>query len=349
MSSNHLGFLTIKKKHHLAVVLLFLCFSACSRSPELYVIRGETMGTTYTVKVYTDLAVNEDEMREGIHESVERINRLMSNWKPDSDISRFNTLPQGASLSVAEETLAVIKLAKQIYEQTNGVLDPTLSPLIELWGFGTKDRDKVPTEEQIQAAKAKVGMDKFEINGNRLTRSTDGVTLNLSSIAKGYGVDAIAEHLQGLGHVNFFIEVGGETRMTGAGPRGAWRVGIEDPRSTWERRPLYIVQPGSNAFGTAGDYRNFFEEEGQRYTHILDPRTGYPIASKIASASILAADCATADGLATALTILGEEQAIELVESLEGIECVLLIWTEDNGLREVRSSGMSDYILESFL
>lgn len=312
-------------------------------------VRGETMGTTYTVKVYTDWSVKEKKLERGVHEAVEKINRLMSNWKPDSDISQFNTLPEGGALTVSEETMDVVKLAKDIYEKTGGVLDPTLSPLIELWGFGTKGRDHVPSDEQIQEALAKVGMDKFQIEGSKLVRSQAGVTLNLSAIAKGYGVDAVAKYLLNEGFTDFFIEVGGETRMTGVGPRGPWRVGVEDPRSTWERSPLYIVQPGTNAFGTSGDYRNFFEEGGQRYTHILDPRTGYPIASQIASASVLASDSAMTDALATALMVMGEQDAIKLVESLEGVECLLLLWTENNGLREVRSSGMGHFILESFL
>lgn len=339
----------IPKKHHLVVVLLFLSAVACSRAPEQYEFRGETMGTTYMVKVFTEQKVEEPTLRKGVHESVERINRLMSNWKPDSDISQFNTLPAGGALTVADETLAVIALARTISEQTNGVLDPTISPLIELWGFGTKNREAKPADEQIQAALAKMGMDKVRVEGNRLIRETKDVTLNLSAIAKGYGVDAIAKYLAEQGYNNFFIEVGGETRMAGVGPRGAWRVGVEDPRSKYQSSPLYIIEPGDNAFGTSGDYRIYFEEDGMRYTHILDPRTGYPIASRVASASVLAKDSATTDALATALMVLGEKEALELVESQPGVECLLLLWTEDHGLREVRSSGMSDFVLESFL
>lgn len=302
------------------------------------VIVGETMGTTYHVDVpaVIEPAVSR-ELRRAIDARLEDVNDLFSTWRPDSEISRFNGRGGDEPFPVSTETVAVLTAAAEISARTGGLFDATVGPLVDLWSFGPDRRPReVPADAEIEAARAKLGTFRFLIeNGeSKLRASSPAVRLDLSAIAKGYGVDAVAAVIREAGYDDWLVEVGGEVRVSGRSGRGdAWRLGIEKPlageRAVERVVPLPAGPDGSLvAMATSGDYRNFFEVEGVRYAHVIDPRTGRPARTDVASASVLAADCMTADAFATACCVAGPEEAYDLLID-NGLEGLLLVATGD--------------------
>lgn len=303
------------------------------------------MGTTYTVKAMAD--TDAAELSTAIKEAAEKVNQLMSNWIEDSDISRFNQLAVGESMEIAPETALVLQRAADIHELTHKAFDPTLSPLIELWGFGTKERVSFPSDADIAAVLDAKGMSHLQLEGTRLTKTGHEVKLNLGAIAKGFGVDYVAQTLESRGISRYYVEIGGEVRVSGQSPGDrAWRIGIEDPKPSEGRQIFKIVEVRGGAVATSGDYRKFFEHEGRRYSHILDPRTGKPKTSKIVSASVFAPDCMTADALATAFMILTPEEALNLVNNESTWECLIFVEQENGELQPFQSKGMSHLLLD---
>ena len=340
---------TIKKKHRLLPVLLFLSLlTACTSSePKLWESRGKTMGTTWLVKFTAGPTVDVDAISEGVQQQLDRVNNLMSTWVEDSDISRFNRYRGQDSMEIDPHTVRVIQNAIDIAQKTDGALDPTLSPLIEIWGFGKKERDpEFPSDELIADTLAKVGLQHLQLSGTRLGKAVPELTLNLGANAKGYGVDVVATFLESKGIDQYMVEVGGEVRTAApASRKNPWRIGISDPDNAATGGLIRIAQLRNHALATSGDYRLFFEKDGVRYSHILDPKTGRPIPERITSVSVIAPDCMTADALATALMVLDPDQALTIVESMPEVEC--LIFVRENGqITEHPSTGMKAFLAE---
>jgi len=334
------------KKHRYLPVLLF-CLIACQRN-ENAVFEGATMGTVYQVKI---IGKNLDRaaLEEGIRERVERVNLLMSNWVIDSDVTRFNYYSGIGPFEVSEHTAIVVKRILELARLTGGALDPTVSPLIELWGFGTQRDVPFPSEEEIRRALQMVGFEKLTLEGNFLRKSFPRLSVNLSALAKGYAVDRVSAYLEEKHITRYMINIGGEVRTSGNNHEGIpWRIGIERPEVNDRNRVYRTVAPGNNAMATSGDYRNYFEYNGIKYSHILDPRTGYPIKPNVTLASVIAPDCMTADGLATALMVLNPEEGVALIEQLQGVECLILVRGEDGTLVEppYTSSGMAAFFVD---
>ncbi|CAM2067779.1 FAD:protein FMN transferase [Sulfidibacter corallicola] len=303
------------------------------------------MGTTYSVKVVSDSPVDVLALQAEIQAVVDRINGLMSNWVETSDLSRFNRHQDTTSLEIDPETAGVIRLALNLAQETSGSFDPTVSPLIELWGFGTKKREGFPEASEVERIRELYGWEKLVLEGNQLRKTQPTLNLNLGAIAKGYAVDAVADHLAGLGFQRYMVEIGGEVRTSGSSARGVpWRIGIEDPRSDGSRKIYKVANLSGKAMATSGDYRIFFTHEGQVFSHILDPRSGYPIPRRTASVSVIADDCATADALATAFMIPEPAACIELVENRPDLECMILEYGENDELKISKSSGFDRYL-----
>ena len=336
------------RKHRLGSVLLFyLLLSGCQgKNLQVLEIKGPTMGTFFQVKIITDRQPDLVTLKTNIEAQLETVNRLMSNWKEDSDISRFNRLPSGESLEVDPHTAKVVARALEIAQNTNGAFDPTLSPLIELWGFGVKDKAiEFPGEFEIAEASDRVGYQYISLVGNNLSKTKEGVSLNLSSLAKGYAVDLVYDWLVAEHYENFLINVGGDGRVLGANAAGKpWRMAIEAPDSEQLQGIYKVTEISDVAMATSGDYRIFFEHEGIRYSHLIDPRTGRPIPALVTSVSIIAPDCMTADAYATALSILSPGEGFQLVESMPGIECLMILRNGEGRLRSGTSSGMGAYL-----
>lgn len=325
----------------LIIVAVFYRLSVFT--PELVSFSGPTMGTTYTVKFYTTEEVeNPWDLKDDVDAVLVRVNKLMSTYDPNSELSEFNKLTAGQSLTVSEEMAYVIDKALLLSRMTGGEYDVTIGPLVNLWGFGPgKREDKVPTEAEIEAAKSRVGYQFLTLDGLRLSKEKD-IYVDLSSIAKGYGVDAVAKVLQDKGIESYLVEVGGEISSKGVKPDGSpWRVAIESPaggHNIAER----IIDVTNIALATSGDYRNYFEQNGVRYSHTISPLTGRPITHRLVSVTVVDTTTTMADGLATAITVLGPEKGYEFAQE-NGIAAYLLVKT-DFGFEERPSDAFKPYL-----
>lgn len=321
----------------------------CAKHQDTIVtINGNTMGTTYSIKYAVDEGtenkISADDLKEYIEQRLKEINQLMSTYIPDSELSIINRSPANIALKLSPETEYVIAKAIELNELSSGKLDITVGPLVNLWGFGpTKRPEKTPTKEEVEAVRDYVGIDKFVIDDNKLIKLHDKVYIDLSTIAKGYGVDAIAKVLESLGVFDYLVEIGGEMKLSGLKPnQQAWVVAIEKPVSN-ERAIQRIINVGNNAIATSGDYRNYFEQDGIRYSHLIDPDTALPIQHKLVSVTVVADTALLADGLATALIVLGEEKGQELAER-ENIKALFIV-KEGNEFVEYESNAFKTLVM----
>lgn len=315
-----------------------------SSAGELAEWNGKTMGPI-TYKVIVVAAPKQDlvGVQQQVTETLERINSRMSTYQPESEVSRFNRSESTEWFEVSEETARVVQRAQELSRDSGGAFDVTVKPLVELWNFGAGRGDfKLPEEQVIQSIREQIGWQKLEVRPSppALRKSDARIQIDLSAIAKGYAVDAVAGNLETAGFKNYFVEIGGEAVARGGKPGGAsWRVGVERPQDIGQSVQR-VVELQDRAIATSGDYRNFAIVDGQRYSHEIDPATGWPIRNQVASASILAPDCMTADGLATAVMVLGPKKSEELLKKY-GAEVYFLERTE-KGFAESASEGFPE-------
>lgn len=297
-----------------------LLLTACRFGDDQDVVRlsGVTMGTAYNITaIGTDL--DQSALAAGVEDRLAAVNTSMSNWDPNSEVSRFSASHDTAPMGISGGFAEVMAAAAQVNEQSKGRFDVTLGPLIELWGFGPrKPGDPVPSDAAIARALAHVGQARLlslDIAAGTLAKSDADVGVNLGAIAKGYGVDAVAATLRAAGVENYMVEIGGDLVTRGTNPEGeAWRIGIETP--TPGARSVQLVVPISNrGMATSGDYRNFFEIDGARYSHVLDPTTGRPIIHRTTSVTVAAENAMLADAWATAMLVLGQEDGLKIAEA----------------------------------
>jgi len=318
-------------------VLFFLMLAGCNFKKET-VITGKTMGTTYNIKVVSLFYKNTEDLKVKIEARLKDINKSMSIFSKESEISRFNKAESGEKVAISADFFKVMKVAQKIYELSEGAWDGTVYPLVELWGFGAGERkSNLPDKKEIEKILINVGFDKIEIFENGyLAKRNSSPGVDLASIAKGYGVDAIAEVIRKAGFDNYLVEIGGEVYASGLRKDGGyWHIGINTPDKNSLPGDIYkTVRLKNKALATSGDYRNFFEKKGDFYSHIIDPKTGYPVNNGIVSVSVVADDCTFADGLATAIMVAGHKKGIEIVEKLSGVECLVIIKNIDGTLSE---------------
>ncbi|AOY56896.1 FAD:protein FMN transferase [Desulfococcus multivorans] len=327
----------------LLTVLSTTLFSACEKSPEREVqIQGKTMGTAFHITMVTKDDTRRVEER--INKRLVEINNSMSTYDPESEISRFNRMTEvGRPFPISADFLEVMTAAAQLYELTGGAWDGTVNPLVNLWGFGSRRvAPRVPDPEEIDALLPKLGFRHIEITKDgALIKHHRAVTIDLASIAKGYGVDQVAAVISDAGIRHFLVEIGGEIFARGRRADGKpWRIGINTPKPMSGATEVYkVVAISDRAFATSGDYRNFFEEGGRRYSHVLDPRTGRAVENGVASVTVIAPTCTFADGLATALMVMGPEKGLALVNQLPDVECLIIVEEAGDGLSEHPSRG----------
>jgi thiamine biosynthesis lipoprotein len=234
-------------------------------------------------------------------------------------------------------------VAQHIYELTGGAWDGTIEPIVNLWGFGNSENKKrIPEKLEIDALLADIGFNNIEMSANRyLVKRKASIALDFASIAKGYGVDQVAVLIRMDGIINYLVEIGGEVFAQGLRKDGKkWKIGINNPRKDSPIDQVYkAVSIRDKGFATSGDYRIYFECKGKRFSHILDPRNGYPITNGVVSVSIVADTCTFADGLATAVMVLGHKKGIELVNSLSNTECLIVVRADDETLTDYYSKG----------
>jgi FAD:protein FMN transferase len=327
-----------------SLLLLGACSDPAGKNNPI-VITGATMGTTYSVKLYA-AAVDVGALQTQIDDRLERINALMSTWRADSELSRFNSSREVGWFSVSPETVYVAEASAAISALSGGAFDVTVGPVVNLWGFGPeRGKSEAPPDESIQQAMQRVGYRQLVIRVSppALRKQRPDLYVDLSAIAKGFAVDELARLLDERDIGSYLVEIGGELRAGGLKPDGtAWKVAIEQPVAG-ERAVQGVVALRDEAIATSGDYRNFVEKDGKRYSHTINPRTGRPIEHGLASVSVITASAMYADGLATAIMVLGPEEGYRLALR-ESLAAQLIVASAD-GLRVLATPEFERYVL----
>jgi thiamine biosynthesis lipoprotein len=304
-----------------ASLALAACASEAVNTAGETLISGETMGSAWTAKLAGPLPARADVLRAGAQARFDAVNLALSTYRVDSALSRFNANDTGAWVDIDPELAEVLAYALSLAEASGGAYDVPVGPLVDLWGFGPDpSMNRVPEAAAIEAARARVGWQGVEVDvAHHRARKQPGRRVDLSSLGKGRGVDRVAEYLDARGVTNYLIDLSGKLRARGKNARGvAWRVAVERPAadatSSLPEVESVVVELHDESVATAGDYRRFFENGGRHYSHIIDPRTGFPVTHGTVSASAIAADCMHADALATVMMVMPPAEALALAD-----------------------------------
>lgn len=319
----------------------------CELEPraETRTFSGQTMGTTYNVTV---VAGSEQTIPGNLADSIagwlEEVNQSMSTYLPDSELSRLNEAPAGEWIRVSPMLAEVLSEAQSISELSEGAFDVTVGPLVDLWGFGPVDTgDQIPSEAALEEVRQRVGFEHLQvrIDPPEVLKSRE-IRIDLSAIAKGFGADYVGRQLSAAGFENHLVEIGGDLLVSGHNAAGEhWRIGVEKP--AFERQGVQqaiVVEEAGVA--TSGDYRNFFRQNGQNYSHILDPRLGRPVQQNLVSVTVIAESAARSDSLATAFSVMGADEALSLAQE-HGIPLYLIVRRGD-GFATMQSEAFKAYL-----
>jgi thiamine biosynthesis lipoprotein len=315
---------------------------ACSDDKALpsYDLAGDTMGTSFNITLVGPPAeLDLEQLNAAIHDRLENVDAIASTYRADSELSRFNADPSTDWIRVSPEFCRMVSAANDISIMTQGAFDITVGPLVNLWGFGPEiSENDIPTDEEIAAAKARVGYEALETDCDHsvMRKSSADIYVDLSGWAKGYAVDQIANLLDAQKLTDYLVEIGGELRVRGHNAKQQkFSIAIEKPLAN-DEMAYTLMRLSDVSVATSGDYRNFFEHDGQRYSHSIDPRSGRPISDELAGVSVVSTNTAYADAVATAFLVLGPEDGLALAEKLR-IAAYFLVRT-DNGIEEKSSS-----------
>lgn len=311
----------------------------------LHTLHGQTMGTTWSVRFCAAFDADLHAWHARIQSVLDRVVTQMSTWEPDSDISRFNRAPAGHWQCVPPDFMRVLACSLAIAEASGGAFDPTVGSLVSVWGFGAHAREQsVPDHSLRHAAQAALGWRQLQVNYDEsYVLQPGGLHLDFSAIAKGFGVDAVIESLRARSVPAALVEVGGELRGYGRKPDGErWRVLMESSPEEEADLPVRIIMLDEGAVATSGDRWHAFEVEGERFSHTLDPRNGWPVHAASAAVTVVAASAMEADGWATALTVLGVEAGLALAAKRD--LAVRYVVRNDSGLAEQCSPALSAWL-----
>ena len=303
------------------LVVILLC-SALPASAETLKLNGKTMGSYYAISIDGAAESDAAEIQKEMEVVLADVNRQMSTWDPESEISKFNQSDSTDWFPVSPGFAEVVLESIRLYKFTDGAFDPTVAPLIDLWGFGAKRPKSFPTQEAIDLARSKTGMQFIEaqLEPPSIRKTRPDLTLNLSALAPGHGSDRLSEQLTKQGYPAQVVDIGGEVRAGAIKANGEkWRLGVESPLGEIQR----AIELTEKSVSTSGNYRNYFEYKGVRYSHTIDPATGQPVMNPPASVSVLSDSCMTADGLATGLMVMGIEQGLQFAKQ-QGLSVLFL-------------------------
>ena len=338
-----------KKLCSLVIVLLASQASACS-DPALPLIElnGSTMGTSYSIKVVDPAAdLHRDTLASLVEAELASLVQQMSTYEPGSELSRFNHSRQTDWVAASNELVEVLDESRQVSMLTGGAFDVTVGPLVELWGFGPEDTgERIPSAPEIAALKAQLGFENIEVRTTppAIRKLHADIRADLSAIAKGYAVDRLARLLESQGISSYLVEIGGDLRGKGLNPAGSkWRIGIERPTNVG-RTMHAVIAIDNTGVATSGDYRNYFERDGQRYSHTINPLTGMPVTHMLASVTVISPQAMRADALATALMALGPDAGFELANR-EGLAAFFVIRTAD-GFKDRQTPAFTRHLLD---
>lgn len=334
-----------------AAVWIAIHASPC-HAAELPVVawQGRTMGSPYTVKIVDGKLTDEQvaALKTEIEDTLKEVNRQMSNWQPDSELSRFNQAPANIPFKISPDFARVAGFALELSHLSDGAFDPTLGPLINLWGFGEKtDKHAVPPPEQQHAAMARTGWCHLKITKEgELVKDIPDLALDLGAVAKGFGVDEMIRTLRKHGLENLYASIAGEVRVLGHNPKGTkWNLGISVPMDQWrENYPMAAMVAISNrALSTSGDYQKFFiDDQGRRHCHIIDPRNGAPVQHNLAGVTVVAPDSMTADGYSTSCFVMGPEVGMKFIDARPDAAALFIVREPGGGFRQIASARFAE-------
>lgn len=348
-------------KNLLTFVIMLLVATACNNMtkpvPKQFKLEGKTMGTTYHV-TYTDSAGNN--YQAAIDSVLVEVNQAMSTYIPTSEISRFNQLNDTTTyVNPSRGFESVLVLADDVYKKSRGAFDPTVMPLVNAYGFGYEKMAQVDSV-LVDSLMQFVGLndhisylwaiDPVSLSkGLRIRKLDHRTQLDLSAIAKGYGVDVVAILLDSMGVESYMVEIGGEVRTKGLNIKGKpWSIGIDSPSESnqFDHKLKAIVQLSNKSMATSGNYRNYKEQNGVKFVHTIDPKTGWPKVSNTLSVSVIANDCATADGFATAIMVMGVNKGLKLAGSLPDIEAYIIYVDNNGNMQTIATRGFAEIVEE---
>lgn len=322
------------RREHLFPIL-FLAILACRNAPPDYIrLEGKAQGTTFHITYYDTLS---RDFSAPVDSLFRLIDRSMSLWDSASTISRLNRNEEGVQAD--EHFTAVFRRSQEVSATTEGAFDITVGPLVKAWGFSIKKGLPPPDSAQVDSLRQLTGFQKVRLENGKLVKADPRMEIDMNAIAQGYTVDVVAHFLEQKGVQHYMVEIGGEVRTAGRNDKGeAWQIGIDKPlEQETEGRPLQtVVSLSGKALATSGSYRKFVVRNGKKFSHAIDPKTGYPITHTLLSVSVKADDCATADAYATAFLVLGLEKALEMAPKL-GME-IYCIYADEKGAMQVRTN-----------
>jgi len=322
-----------------SVIAVFLLSSCQLREPKLVNIRGAVFGTYYSISYFSEDGLVYQEQIDSLFRV---INESMSYYLPNSLISRINN----NETDIIDEFFRVVYLrSKEIHESTNGAFDPTVSPLVNAWGFGFAQKETM-TPERVDSLQRLVGIQRTRLEGNRIIKDDPRIQFDFNAIAKGYAADVIGFFLESKGITTYLVEIGGDLTARGLKPDGSkWRIGLEKPARDFDDPQDFdfFVELKNMAVATSGNYRRYYEQDGQKLSHTIDPFTGYPVTHNLLSVSVFALDGMTSDAYATAFMVMGFEKAKEFVETRGDLEAFFVFST---GLEVYGSHATSGLVLQ---
>ena len=328
------------------IILLIIAIVLIVRENAMHLskvmISGKTMGTTYNITYLADGGIN---YKNEIDSLLKVWNQSMSTFIPGSEISYFNT--HDTLHFRSQYFYPVLAKSHEVYEATGGAFDPTVMPLVDAWGFGPK-QEAMPDSAQIDSLLHYVGFNKIGFDSTMAWKKTRGVELDFSAIAKGYGVDVIGKFLTGKGVENYVVEIGGEVLAHGKNSQGKlWSTGIEDPTvDLLESRISAVLELDNEAIATSGNYRNFYVKDGRKYSHEINPYTGFPAEQNILSSSVIADNCMTADAFATAFMVLGLDKSLQVLAKRKDLQVYFIYSDEHGDLKTYMSEGVNKMMRE---
>lgn len=326
----------------LLTAMLAVWYYRKNQTPPFFQLEGQTMATTYHVSYFDPQGRN---FKRSIDSLLVLVNKSINNYDTASEVSHFNRSAEGIDLKLPY-LLPALKIAQKVFVESNGAFDMTIMPLVNAWGFGPAKK-VTPDSTKIDSLKSLVGFEKISIAENRIAKSDPRVQLDFGGIGQGYGADVIAQFLKANGIENMLVELGGEGLAYGTNLKTekTWEIGILDPNSTRDNQFFKAYASLSNrAFTTSGSYFNYREVDGKKFSHTIDPETGYPANRALLSATVFAADCTTADAWGTALMVMGHEQAIEILKEHPELDVLLLYTNAEGKLESYGTEGIQAFV-----
>ena len=319
------------------IIASSLSLNSCSN--DNITVHGSTMGTTYTIKINSTKHIKNNYLEQSIEEKLKDLNSIFSTYSDSTEISKIN-LSKSKIINLSDDLAFVLKRALYYSQLSDGLYDPTVFPLVDLWGFGPTNINSKPNKNKVNELLENISYKYISINEKELLLSNSNLYIDLNSIAKGYAVDSISNLLLNMGFSDFMVEIGGEVKCIGENNKNKWIIGIINPK---DENNLIKTNLKNMSIATSGNYNNYLIYEDVRYPHIINPKTGWPINNNIISASVITENCIDADAIATILMLLPYDEGIELVNNMNNVESLLFI-DNNNEITMLKSKDFDKYI-----